>query len=385
MGSLVSCLSDPCQSGNGSPPPQARRRSSTSSRGRGGGGGGRDSAKASVTIDEEALAAAAALVLGQRGGGAFERSASVRYAAKRHGQGPPLPRSCSTRPRSLADPELQPQQLLAKVCSDHVVSRICYILAFLTANSVVDCVLTTLVFLGLYNRNLVPYGSFLEQDLNTKDLETSVIVLVHGGGFGAWCWYKTISLLEDSGFRVNAIDLTGSGIHSYDTNKICSLSEYAEPLTSYLEGLGDAEKVILVAHDLGGACVSYAMEMFPTKVAKAVFLCAAMLTNGNSALDMFQQQDVSLASVSMRPIPFAPVLEKLVLTAENYGSVRRFYVETTEDNAIPLPLQQSMCGANPPEKVLRLKGADHAPFFSKPQALHKTLVEIAAMPPVGAS
>ncbi|XP_008653330.1 putative methylesterase 11, chloroplastic [Zea mays] len=380
MGSLVSCLSDPCQSGNGSPPPQARRRSSTSSRGRGGGGGGRDSAKASVTIDEEALAAAAALVLGQRGGGAFERSASVRYAAKRHGQGPPLPRSCSTRPRSLADPELQPQQLLAK-------------------------------------------------DLNTKDLETSVIVLVHGGGFGAWCWYKTISLLEDSGFRVNAIDLTGSGIHSYDTNKICSLSEYAEPLTSYLEGLGDAEKVILVAHDLGGACVSYAMEMFPTKVAKAVFLCAAMLTNGNSALDMFQQQmdtngtlqkaqafvysngkdrpptainvdrallrdllfnqspskDVSLASVSMRPIPFAPVLEKLVLTAENYGSVRRFYVETTEDNAIPLPLQQSMCGANPPEKVLRLKGADHAPFFSKPQALHKTLVEIAAMPPVGAS
>ncbi|CAN6206002.1 unnamed protein product [Urochloa humidicola] len=383
MGSLVSCLSDPCPSA--SPPPQAKRRSSTSSRGRGGGGGGggggRESSKASMAIDEEALAAAAALVLGQRGAVAsFERSASVRYAAKRQGQGPPLPRSCSTRPRSLADPELQPQQLLAK-------------------------------------------------DLNTKDLETNIIVLVHGGGFGAWCWYKTISLLEDSGFKVNAIDLTGSGIHFYDTNKISSLSEYAEPLTSYLKGLGDAEKVILVGHDFGGACISYAMEMFPSKVAKAIFLCAAMLKNGHSALDMFQQQvdtngtlqkaqefiysngkdrpptainidrslfrdllfnqspskDVSLASVSMRPIPFAPVLEKLKLTAENYGSVRRFYVETTEDNAIPLPLQQSMCSTNPPEKVLRLKGADHAPFFSKPQALHKTLVEIAAMPPVQAS
>lgn len=188
-------------------------------------------------------------------------------------------------------------------------------------------------------------------------------------------------------------------------------------------------QVILVGHDFGGTCISYAMEMFPSKVAKAVFVCAAMLTNGHSALDMFQQQmdangtlqkaqefvysngkdrpptainidrallrdllfnqspskDVSLASVSMRPIPFAPVLEKLQLTAENYGSVRRFYVETTEDNAIPLHLQQSMCGINPPEKVLRLKGADHAPFFSKPQALHKTLVEIAAVPPVQAS
>jgi pimeloyl-ACP methyl ester carboxylesterase len=86
-------------------------------------------------------------------------------------------------------------------------------------------------------------GLFLKHDLNTKDLETNIIVLVHGGGFGAWCWYKTISLLEDSGFKINAIDLTGSGVHSYDSNKISSLSEYTEPLTSYLKGLGDTEKV----------------------------------------------------------------------------------------------------------------------------------------------
>lgn len=49
-------------------------------------------------------------------------------------------------------------------------------------------------------------------------------------------------------------------------------------------------QVILVGHDFGGACISHAMEMFPSKVAKAVFLCATMLTNGHSALDMFQQQ-----------------------------------------------------------------------------------------------
>jgi len=83
----------------------------------------------------------------------------------------------------------------------------------------------------------------------------------------------------------------------------------------------------------------------------------------------------------MRSIPFAPVLEKLSLTENNYGSVRRFYIETTEDNALPLSLQQSMCESNPPEKVFRLKGSDHSPFFSKPQALHKQLVEIAKIPP----
>ena len=86
---------------------------------------------------------------------------------------------------------------------------------------------------------------------------------------------------------------------------------------------------------------------------------------------------MALASVSMRPIPFPPVLEKLSFTDANYGSVRRFYIETPEDNAIPLTLQQSMISESPPEKVFRLKGSDHSPFFSKPQALHKLLVEIA--------
>ncbi|URE13718.1 alpha/beta hydrolase fold, partial [Musa troglodytarum] len=183
-------------------------------------------------------------------------------------------------------------------------------------------------------------------------------------------------------------------------------------------------QVILVGHDFGGACVSYAMEMFPSKVAKAIFLCAAMPTNGQNTLDMFSEEagmndlmqqaqvfvyangkdhpptaidldrsllkellfnqspakDVALALVAMRSVPFAPVLEKLSLTDKNYGSVRRFYIETTEDNAIPISLQQSLCDVNPPEKVFRLKGSDHSPFFSKPQALHKLLVEISSMP-----
>jgi hypothetical protein len=38
-----------------------------------------------------------------------------------------------------------------------------------------------------------------------------------------------------------------------------------------------------------------------------------------------------------------------------------------------------MINASPPEKVFHLKGADHSPFFSKPQALHKLLVEISTI------
>ncbi|XP_008805158.2 putative methylesterase 11, chloroplastic [Phoenix dactylifera] len=331
---------------------------------------------------EQALAAAAkaaaSLLLRQNGGAAgvadvlLDRSSSVRDRPPAGKKKQALPRSSSSRPRSLADPLVQPQQLI-------------------------------------------------NQDVKIDDLETNHFVLVHGGGFGAWCWYKTIALLRDGGFKATAIDLTGSGTHAFDSNNVTSLSQYVMPLTSFLEKLSDGEKVILVGHDFGGTCISYAMEAFASKVAKAVFVSAAMLTNGQSAADMLAQQalsndllqqariflyangndnpptavdydksllqdlffnaspakDVVLASVSMRPIPFAPVLEKISLSVKNHDSIRRYYIETTEDNALPLSLQKSMCGLNPPERVFQLRGADHSPFFSKPQALHKYLVEIA--------
>ncbi|KAL6543374.1 hypothetical protein OROHE_010894 [Orobanche hederae] len=79
-------------------------------------------------------------------------------------------------------------------------------------------------------------------DIKLEDLETSHLVLVRGGGFGAWCWYKTIALLEEGGYKVTAVDLTGVGIHSFDPNSITSLSQYVRPLTDLLENLTDGRK-----------------------------------------------------------------------------------------------------------------------------------------------
>lgn len=307
----------------------------------------------------------------------FERSTSQRNpppGGAKHG----LPRSASVRPRSLKDPLLHPLELI-------------------------------------------------NQDAKlSADLETEHFVLVHGGGFGAWCWYKTIAFLEETGFKATAIDLTGSGIESADPNKIATLAQYVKPLTEFFEKLGDEEKVILVGHDVGGACISYAMEHFPSKIAKAVFISAAMVINEQRTFDIFAEEaknpdcllrkaqmfiyangstnpptaielekellrdvlfnhtpakDVALASVSLRPIPFAPLLEKLSLTEENYGSVRRFFIEAPDDQAITPSIQENMLKLNPPEQVFQIKGSDHCPFFSKPQALHKQLLEIAQISP----
>lgn len=95
----------------------------------------------------------------------------------------------------------------------------------------------------------------------------------------------------------------------------------------------------------------------------------------------FSIQDVALASVSMRPTPIAPVWEKLSLSDAKYGSVQRFYIKTQEDCALPSLLQEIIISSNPPEQVFQLKGSDHSPFFSKPQSLHRLLVEISKIPP----
>ncbi|KAK1381093.1 putative methylesterase 11, chloroplastic [Heracleum sosnowskyi] len=304
----------------------------------------------------------------------FDRSSSVHYPLSSSKKQNKLPRSSSTRPSSALD-------------LSHTL---------LTKN----------------------------QDLTTEEvLETKHFVLVHGGGFGAWCWYKSMALLREAGFDVDAVDLTGSGIDSTDSNSITSFAQYVKPLVDFIENLSEGQKVILVGHDFGGACVSNVMEMFPSKVSKAIYIAAAMLTSGKSTLSTYQEQpssdvmqqaqkfiyangkdhpptsisldktlltdllynespakDAILASMSMRPMPFAPIMHKLTLSEANYGSIQRFYIKTDEDFAVPVTLQEFMINSNPPEKVFQIKGSDHSPFLSKPQALHRILVEIAKLP-----
>lgn len=51
-------------------------------------------------------------------------------------------------------------------------------------------------------------------------------------------------------------------------------------------------QVILVGHSSGGACVSYAMEHFPKKISKAVFVCATMVSDGQRPFDVFAEEVV---------------------------------------------------------------------------------------------
>lgn len=67
-------------------------------------------------------------------------------------------------------------------------------------------------------------------------------------------------------------------------------------------------QVILVGHDFGGACISYAMELFTSKVSKAIFIAATMLTDGQSALEIFSLQVCSCFLLHLLTYPTASTI-----------------------------------------------------------------------------
>ncbi|KAG0494667.1 hypothetical protein HPP92_005661 [Vanilla planifolia] len=101
------------------------------------------------------------------------------------------------------------------------------------------------------------------------------IILVHGGGHGAWCWYKVVAELRSGGYSVSTIDLAACGADPRRIPEdVSSFAEYAQPLIDLVTAAPDNEKLVLVGHSFAGLSLASAMEAFPHKIAVAVFITA---------------------------------------------------------------------------------------------------------------
>lgn len=240
-------------------------------------------------------------------------------------------------------------------------------------------------------------------------LEPRHFMLVHGAWHGAWCWYRTAARLIADGHRVTVLDLPAHGIDATAPATV-TLEAYAGCVVAALTAC-DAP-VILVGHSMGGAVISAAAEAMPAKIDRLVYLSAFLLTSGSSLLavatgdtgslatpnlivkagegvvdinrDAIEAifyarcppEDLQLARTLLRPNPLAPFATPLTLTPANFGSVRRFYISCTRDQAITLAAQRAMYTATPCEAVYELH-TDHSPFFSQPAQLGSVLRAIA--------
>ena len=238
----------------------------------------------------------------------------------------------------------------------------------------------------------------------------STYLLIHGSWHGGWCWYKVLPRLEKAGHRVVASDLPSLGKDRTPIAQI-SLDTWTDSVCQLLDA--QAEPVILVGHSRGGILISQDAEKCPEKVKTLVYLAAFLLRNGESLLQVAQEEgtsmvlpnlvlaedqsyatvreaaiketfyggcsaeDIALARLLLVPEALAPLATPIRITEGNFGRVPRVYIECLRDKAIPPALQKKMYTALPCQQVIAME-TDHSPFFSAPEELGTHLLSLGA-------
>jgi len=233
-------------------------------------------------------------------------------------------------------------------------------------------------------------------------------VLIHGSWHGGWCWYKVIPLLERAGHKAFAPDLPGLGRDTTPLSDV-TLDSWTDSVCALIDA--QAEPVVLVGHSRGGIVISSVAERRPRKIAKLVYVAAGLLREGESLRQLIaedgtsltipnrimaddgqsatvrpeaikeifygecDEEDVMLARLLLRPEPIRPAGTELRLTAANFHSVPRAYVECLRDRVLPPSLQKRMYSAVPCDQVFQLD-TDHSPFFSAPRKLVEILTNV---------
>lgn len=234
-------------------------------------------------------------------------------------------------------------------------------------------------------------------------------LLVHSAWLGAWQWEAVAKLLTNQGHTVLTPDLPGHGADTTPASEI-GMEHYIDTLGQIL--LKQEHPVILVGHSFNGITISQIAELYPRRVQSLVYIAGFLLPNGASFLKAVQgvthSKAVTHFSLSadgteayvadselqnafahdipasvfnaakkyIVPEPAAPLQYELRLSDENFGSIPKYYIECTDDQALPIDIQRAMY-QNKVRKVYSL-ATSHTPNFSAPEELATILSKIEA-------
>jgi pimeloyl-ACP methyl ester carboxylesterase len=234
-------------------------------------------------------------------------------------------------------------------------------------------------------------------------------LLVHGGGHGAWCFYKVIAGLERAGQKVIAPDLPGMGTDRTPYQDV-TLDLWARSISNIIEK--EPNPVILVGHSRGGLVCSQAAEYCYDKIAKLVYIASTLIKSGESfmenslvgpspsssklasslaadglsakvSLDNIKEvfyhdcpeEDVALARSSICAEPLLPWGAPVTLTEEHYWRVPKVYISTLQDRLLEHAVQKKLYTWAKCERVIEMN-TSHSPFFSAPDELVANLLSI---------
>jgi pimeloyl-ACP methyl ester carboxylesterase len=118
--------------------------------------------------------------------------------------------------------------------------------------------------------------------------EETPIVLVHGGGHGAWCWEPTLPFLDGP---LLAVDLPPQAVRGgpdrhagHPDLRTLTLRDFAASALADIDAAGHG-RVVLVGHSMGGLTISEIARVAPERVAHLVYVSCMVPPEGGTAID----------------------------------------------------------------------------------------------------
>ena len=237
--------------------------------------------------------------------------------------------------------------------------------------------------------------------------QKEIYLLVHSAFLGAWQWSEVAKLLKKEGHTVIAPDLAGHGVDKTPPAGI-TMDNYVNAIADLLDQ--QENPVVLVGHSFNGITISRVAELNPDKIKSLVYLTAFLLPAGGSffaatqgvensaAVDNFYLSDdqtyamveedqiqnafahdipkaaFDAAKPHIVPEPAAPLMYELQITDQIFGRIPKYYIECTEDRAIPIEVQRAMYEGKV-KKAFSINSS-HTPNFSQPDKVAEILLEI---------
>ncbi|MDT3405333.1 alpha/beta fold hydrolase [Mucilaginibacter terrae] len=246
---------------------------------------------------------------------------------------------------------------------------------------------------------------FTAKAQHSNNNNSKTIVLVHGAWSDASSWDAVTPLLKAKGYEVINVNLAG---HGKDTTSFAGIT-FQTYVDQVKAAIGSRNNVVLVGHSFAGLVISQVAEDEPTQIKELIYLAAALPHDGDSLLSLAkgdpashigksltidQQHGAAIIAkdaaadifaadaplqvqqyiaANLKPEPLAPLATPVHLTETNFGSVKKMYIHTVNDNAISYPAQQYMVKAGKVAKVYTLQSS-HTPFISMPGKLADILI-----------
>lgn len=114
------------------------------------------------------------------------------------------------------------------------------------------------------------------------------LVLVHGGGHGAWCWEPTLPYLDGTTL---AVDLPPKSVRGGPDRfadlpelRTLTIADFAASAVADIDAAG-YERFVLVGHSMGGLTISEIARKFPERVTHVVYVSCIVPPEGATTIE----------------------------------------------------------------------------------------------------